>query len=318
MTSNSSKELEPVAEAGLNLHLAAAKNWNPHDYVPWSDGAELRRDSAGQDWDLDQSRLSEVARIAMITNLLTEDNLPSYHRAIAEHFTPRRRLGHLGQSLDGRGEPARHRAARLSGRHQGRGSGRAGTGQDAPGHRGLQSRPAGPGHGRPRIDAGHARLRHVPGARHPRVAPQHRQGVRRVRRRPAAQAGVRRRKPAHDLLPGRGRRRPGHRTRSGDARHLPDPGKLPDARLRDPQLPSQRRQDRRQRHLRPAPASRRGGAAGAPILADLRARRLHRRGAAAPRRTWRCSSRTWNSSRPSSRSRRPVTWTGLPRRALAG
>jgi acyl-[acyl-carrier-protein] desaturase len=32
------RELEPVAEAGMNLHLAATKDWNPHDYVPWSDG----------------------------------------------------------------------------------------------------------------------------------------------------------------------------------------------------------------------------------------------------------------------------------------
>jgi acyl-[acyl-carrier-protein] desaturase len=80
------KELAPVAEAGLNLHLAAAKNWNPHDYVPWSDGRNFGA-TAGQDWDPDQSRLSEVARIAMITNLLTEDNLPSYHRAIAVHFS---------------------------------------------------------------------------------------------------------------------------------------------------------------------------------------------------------------------------------------
>src|SRR5262249_36521287 len=38
-------------------------------------------------WDLSQSRLSDVARAAMITNLLTEDNLPSYHREIAENFS---------------------------------------------------------------------------------------------------------------------------------------------------------------------------------------------------------------------------------------
>ncbi|WP_079675087.1 acyl-ACP desaturase, partial [Mycobacteroides abscessus] len=35
----------------------------------------------------EQSKLSEVAKIAMITNLLTEDNLPSYHREIAMNFT---------------------------------------------------------------------------------------------------------------------------------------------------------------------------------------------------------------------------------------
>ena len=37
--------------------------------------------------DTEQSRLSDVARVAMVTNLLTEDNLPSYHRTIAEYFT---------------------------------------------------------------------------------------------------------------------------------------------------------------------------------------------------------------------------------------
>ncbi|MDT5014703.1 MAG: acyl-[acyl-carrier-protein] desaturase, partial [Mycobacterium sp.] len=80
------RELEPVAEAGLNRHLASARNWHPHDYVPWSDGIDYAG-PAGQAWDAEQSRLGEVARIAMLTNLLTEDNLPSYHRAIAEHFT---------------------------------------------------------------------------------------------------------------------------------------------------------------------------------------------------------------------------------------
>ena len=35
----------------------------------------------------EQSKLSEVARVAMLVNLLTEDNLPSYHREIAMNFT---------------------------------------------------------------------------------------------------------------------------------------------------------------------------------------------------------------------------------------
>jgi acyl-[acyl-carrier-protein] desaturase len=79
-------ELEPVAEAGMNQHLAATRDWNPHDYVPWSEGSNFGA-LGGRDWSLEESRLSEVARIAMVTNLLTEDNLPSYHRAIAEHFS---------------------------------------------------------------------------------------------------------------------------------------------------------------------------------------------------------------------------------------
>ncbi|WP_074254176.1 acyl-ACP desaturase, partial [Mycobacteroides abscessus] len=67
-------------------HLGVTKDWNPHDYVPWSEGKNYKA-LGGQDWDPEQSKLSEVAKIAMITNLLTEDNLPSYHREIAMNFT---------------------------------------------------------------------------------------------------------------------------------------------------------------------------------------------------------------------------------------
>jgi acyl-[acyl-carrier-protein] desaturase len=80
------RELEPVVEAGLNQHFATTKNWSPHDYVPWSDGSDYAA-LGGRAWELDQSPLSELARIAMVTNLLTEDNLPSYHRAVAGYFT---------------------------------------------------------------------------------------------------------------------------------------------------------------------------------------------------------------------------------------
>ncbi|MDP9167511.1 MAG: acyl-ACP desaturase [Actinomycetota bacterium] len=79
-------ELEPVVEAGLNQHFAATRDWSPHDYVPWSDGANYAA-LGGSEWALAQSPLSELARIAMVTNLLTEDNLPSYHRAVAGYFT---------------------------------------------------------------------------------------------------------------------------------------------------------------------------------------------------------------------------------------
>jgi acyl-[acyl-carrier-protein] desaturase len=79
-------ELEPIVEAGLNQHLASTRNWNPHDYVPWSDGSNCAS-LGGPDWTAEQSRLTDVARVAMVTNLLTEDNLPSYHRSIAQHFS---------------------------------------------------------------------------------------------------------------------------------------------------------------------------------------------------------------------------------------
>ncbi|WP_100449238.1 acyl-ACP desaturase, partial [Mycobacteroides abscessus] len=79
-------ELEPVVEENVHRHLGVTKDWNPHDYVPWSEGKNYKA-LGGQDWDPEQSKLSEVAKIAMITNLLTEDNLPSYHREIAMNFT---------------------------------------------------------------------------------------------------------------------------------------------------------------------------------------------------------------------------------------
>ncbi|MEO3759995.1 acyl-ACP desaturase [Mycobacterium sp. B14F4] len=79
------KALEPVVESNLNRHLSMRKDWNPHDYIPWSDGKNYYA-LGGQDWDPEQSKLSEVARVAMILNLLTEDNLPSYHREISQNF----------------------------------------------------------------------------------------------------------------------------------------------------------------------------------------------------------------------------------------
>ena len=79
-------ELEPVVEPLVNRHMQMKKDWNPHDFIPWSDGKNYYA-LGGQDWDIEQSKLSEVARVAMLTNLLTEDNLPSYHREIAMNFT---------------------------------------------------------------------------------------------------------------------------------------------------------------------------------------------------------------------------------------
>ena len=78
-------ELEPVVEANLNRHMSMTKDWNPHDFIPWSDGKNYYA-LGGEDWEPGQSQLSEVAQVAMVQNLLTEDNLPSYHREIAMNF----------------------------------------------------------------------------------------------------------------------------------------------------------------------------------------------------------------------------------------
>jgi acyl-[acyl-carrier-protein] desaturase len=78
-------DLEPVVEENLNRHLSVFKDWMPHDYIPWSQGRDFQM-LGGQDWSLEDSRLDPTARTAMIVNLLTEDNLPSYHREIATRF----------------------------------------------------------------------------------------------------------------------------------------------------------------------------------------------------------------------------------------
>ncbi|MBA3524152.1 MAG: acyl-ACP desaturase [Geodermatophilaceae bacterium] len=78
-------ELEPVVAENLDRHLKLAKEWHPHDYVPWDEGRNFAF-MGGEDWSPEQSRLDPVAKTAMIVNLLTEDNLPSYHREIATRF----------------------------------------------------------------------------------------------------------------------------------------------------------------------------------------------------------------------------------------
>jgi acyl-[acyl-carrier protein] desaturase len=78
-------ELEPTVAANLNRHLATAKEWMPHEYVPWSLGRDFA-DLGGDAWSVEQSALSPIARTALEVNLLTEDNLPSYHREVERAF----------------------------------------------------------------------------------------------------------------------------------------------------------------------------------------------------------------------------------------
>lgn len=78
-------ELEPVVAQNLERHLSLVKPWDPHDYVPWSRGRDFAF-LGGQDWAPEDSPLDPVAKAALTVNLLTEDNLPSYHREIATRF----------------------------------------------------------------------------------------------------------------------------------------------------------------------------------------------------------------------------------------
>lgn len=76
------RELEPEAGRLLDRHLKLTNEWFPHDFIPYSQG----RDFDKEPWTPDQPRLSGVARTAFEVNLLTEDNLPSYHRLIYGMF----------------------------------------------------------------------------------------------------------------------------------------------------------------------------------------------------------------------------------------
>src|SRR6516225_10655170 len=79
------KQLEATVEENLDRHLAAAEDWMPHEYVPWSEGRNFAA-LAGEAWSVEQSRLSPIARTALELNLLTEDNLPSYHWELSHTF----------------------------------------------------------------------------------------------------------------------------------------------------------------------------------------------------------------------------------------
>ena len=79
-------DLQPVVERELNRHLSTAKEWFPHEYVPWSEGEDFSGPLDGREWTPDELRFSDAARTSLIINLLTEDNLPSYHREIERAF----------------------------------------------------------------------------------------------------------------------------------------------------------------------------------------------------------------------------------------
>jgi acyl-[acyl-carrier protein] desaturase len=77
-------ELEPRAEQLLDRHLATAKEWFPHELVPYGRGRDFE---AGYRWteadaDLGGAQAPDAVRSALFVNLLTEDNLPYYSRDI--------------------------------------------------------------------------------------------------------------------------------------------------------------------------------------------------------------------------------------------
>lgn len=76
-------ELEPTVERFLERHLAGAKEWFPHDLVPWSRARDF---GAGGAWDPRDVDLDPAVRSALVVNLLTEDNLPYYTSTITSLY----------------------------------------------------------------------------------------------------------------------------------------------------------------------------------------------------------------------------------------
>jgi acyl-[acyl-carrier-protein] desaturase len=76
-------ELEPVAARLLDRHLNQAKEWFPHDLVPWGRGRDFE---PGWQWTPDEAPLPTAVRSSLFVNLLTEDNLPYYFRTIEAMF----------------------------------------------------------------------------------------------------------------------------------------------------------------------------------------------------------------------------------------
>jgi acyl-[acyl-carrier-protein] desaturase len=76
-------ELDPTAARLLDRHLAQAKEWFPHELVPWGRGRDFE---AGWEWSPADTELSDEVRSSLFVNLLTEDNLPYYFRTIEAMF----------------------------------------------------------------------------------------------------------------------------------------------------------------------------------------------------------------------------------------
>jgi acyl-[acyl-carrier-protein] desaturase len=75
--------LTPTVEQLLERHLSTAKEWFPHELVPWSLGRDFE---PGEAWDSREYEVPDAVRAALFVNLLTEDNLPYYFRTIEGLF----------------------------------------------------------------------------------------------------------------------------------------------------------------------------------------------------------------------------------------
>src|SRR4051812_35169296 len=76
-------DLNPVVETLLERHVSKAKEWFPHEFVPWD---EARSFPPGYQWTEAETDIPAAVRSSLFVNLLTEDNLPYYSSEILETF----------------------------------------------------------------------------------------------------------------------------------------------------------------------------------------------------------------------------------------
>ena len=76
-------DLEPLVASLVERHYKSAKEWFPHELVPWSEGRDF---VPGEAWEPSEHAPPPAVRSALFVNLLTEDNLPYYSMEIHEMF----------------------------------------------------------------------------------------------------------------------------------------------------------------------------------------------------------------------------------------
>ncbi len=237
-------ELEPVAGQLLDRHLRAAREWFPHELIPYERGRPNTSEAwSAADSDLGGVEIPDGVRSALYVNLLTEDNLPYYSRDIQQLFGEHDAWGTWARRWTA--EEGRHsmaiygylmvtRAIDPVALERGRMC-QVSTAQ--------VPAPVGPHDGLVYLT--------LQELAHAHLAPQHRQAAGRPDRLRAHGAGGVGREPPPPLLPRPRRRRlpgrsvghgAGHRARGEGVRH---------ARRGHPELRSPLRPHRPRRHLRP-------------------------------------------------------------------
>ena len=96
------QRLAPAAEKLLARHMGVAKEWFPHEFIPYSRGRDF---VPGEQWVPENAdfgdvghEMDEAVRTSLFVNLLTEDNLPYYTRDINSLFGSDSAFGEWGRN----------------------------------------------------------------------------------------------------------------------------------------------------------------------------------------------------------------------------